>query len=133
MSRMEGFLWNIYSFPLSDQAMELMKTLTLVRKEGLPWKEDSTINGLFLAPLEGTLLLQLTTPLSQPTVNDSGHQDVPCHLMALDGSSLGRERNPSFSLYDHFSGGFPQCSSGLSDEGLHTNQGHTMPSKRKGH
>lgn len=38
-----------------------------------------------------TPMLQLTTPLSQPTVNDSGHQDVPCYLVALDGSSLGRE------------------------------------------
>lgn len=24
-------------------------------------------------------------------MDDSGHQDVPCHLVALDGSSLGRE------------------------------------------
>ena len=33
----------------------------------------------------------LTAPLGQPTVDDSGHQDVPCHLVALDGGSLGRE------------------------------------------
>ena len=38
-----------------------------------------------------------------------------------------------FQLCDHFPGGFPQCSSGLSDEGIRAKQGHTVPSKGKGH
>lgn len=37
-----------------------------------------------------------------------------------------------FQLRDHSPAGFPQWSSGLSDEGIHTNQGQTMPSKGKG-
>ena len=31
-------------------------------------------------------------------MDDSGHQDVPCHLVALDGSSLGREHSGTHFL-----------------------------------
>ena len=73
----------------------------------------------------------LTAPLGQPTVDDSGHQDVPCHLVALDGGSLGREYSGAhfFTLHDHFPGGFPQCHSGLSNKGISTNQGNRQRRK----
>lgn len=77
-------------------------------------------------------LLQLTTPLSQATMNDSGHQDVPCHLMALDGRSLGREYSGIPLLaYVIIFGVASQCSSGLSNEGIRTMQAVPCHQKEK--
>lgn len=72
---------------------------------------------MFLVPPVLCCSLQLTTPLSQPTMNDSGHQDIPCHLMALDGRSLGREYSgiPLLAYMIIFQVA-SQCSSDLSDE-----------------
>lgn len=71
--------------------MELIKAPTLVRKQRLPGKKTGPSRVSYFSGHTCILLLQLTTPLDEPAVDDSCHEDVPCHLMALDGSSLGRE------------------------------------------
>lgn len=71
-----------------NQAVGLLTAYT-PGKQGCLWKEDQAIKDLALP--DNTLLLQLTAPLDQPTVDDPGHQDVPCYLMALDGGTLERE------------------------------------------
>ena len=68
-------------------------------------------------------------------MDDSGHQDIPCHLVALDGSSLEKECSgipllPNVTIFLVASLNMPLV---WSEEDIYTNQGHTMPSKRQGH
>lgn len=92
----------------------------------IPWKEDKTSNGFLFLWSHSYPAAQLTTSLSQPSVDDSGHQDVPCHLVALDGSSLERESSgirllPNMTIFLVAS-----LNKALvwSEEGIYTNQGH---------